>query len=127
MARPSVWALGAGGVAELNVRELLGGLDDVGLVTEAVGEDNVAAAVGKVGRGVVALLVLRDVVAELVLILGQTQLLDGGVGGVDEVEVVGRVLIVQEDETDLEILGDAGGLAVVGGCRRRRRWAGQRR
>ena len=100
---------GAGGVAELHLGELLGSLDDEGLVAEAVGEDNVAAVVSELGGGVIAGLGLGDVVAELVLILGQAQLLNGGVGSVDEVEVVGGVLIVQEDETDLEILGDAGG------------------
>ena len=105
---------GAGGVAELDVGELAGGLDHEVLVAEAVGEDDVAAVVGELSGGVVALLALGDVGAQDVLILGQAQGLAGGLGGVDEVEVVGGVLIVQEDETDLDLIErDAGDGGVV--------------
>ena len=40
-------SLGAGGVAELHVGELLGSLNHVVLVTEGVGEDDVAAVIGQ--------------------------------------------------------------------------------
>ena len=44
----------AGSVAELNVRILLGSLDHEALVAEAVGENNGAALLGKVGRRIEA-------------------------------------------------------------------------
>ena len=93
--------LGAGGVAELHVLELLGGLDHEVLVAEAVGEDDVAAGVHKLGSGVVALLALGDIGLDDVLIIAQAGVLAGGLGGVDEVLVIRGVLIVQADEADL--------------------------
>ena len=86
-------------------------------MAEAVGEDDVAAVVGELSSGVVALLALGDVGAQDVLVLGQAQGLAGGLGGVDEVEVIGGVLIVQEDETDLDLIErDAGdGAVALGG------------
>ena len=56
--------LGAGGVAELHVREFLSSLDDVILVAEGIGEDDVAAGIGQLSSGIVALLALGDVGAE---------------------------------------------------------------
>ena len=41
---------GAGGVAELNLGEFLGSGDEVRLMAEGVGEDDVAAGVGEIGR-----------------------------------------------------------------------------
>ena len=93
--------LGAGGVAELHVLELLGGLDHEVLVAEAVGEDDVAAGVHELGSGVVALLALGDIGLDDVLILAQAGVLAGGLGGVDEVLVIRGVLVVQADEADL--------------------------
>ena len=101
--------LGAGGVAELHLREILGGLDHEVLVAEAVGEDDVAAGVHELGRGVVALLALGDVGLNDVLILAQAGVLAGSLRGVDEVLVVGGVLVMQADEADL----DAGGVFVA--------------
>ena len=103
--------LGAGGVAELDFRELLGGLDHEVLMTEAVGEDDVAAVVRQLGGGVVALLALGDVGLEH--IVRDAQSLAGSLGTVDEVQVIGGVFIVQEDETDLDITG--GGAGILGG------------
>ena len=97
--------LGAGGVAELHVLELLGGLDHEVLVAEAVGEDDVAAGVHELGRGVVALLALGDVGLNDVLILAQAGVLAGSLRGVDEVLVVGGVLVMQADKADLDALG----------------------
>ena len=109
--------LGAGGVAELHVLELLGGLDHEVLVAEAVGEDDVAAGVHELGSGVVALLALGDVGLDDVLVLAQAGVLAGSLRGVDEVLVVGGVLVMQADEADLDLaLGfvAALGLAAAG-------------
>ena len=92
--------LGAGGVAELDVGELLGGLDHVVLVTEGVSEDDVAAGVGQLSGLVVALLTLGNVGHDGVV---DTELLAGLFRSVDEVEVVGRVFVVEHDEADLEV------------------------
>ena len=43
--------LGAGGVAELHIGEFLGSLDHVVLMTEGVGEDDVAAGVSQLSSG----------------------------------------------------------------------------
>ena len=93
--------LGAGGVVELHVLELLGGLDHEVLMAEAVGEDSGAAGINELSRGVVAILVLGNVGLDDVLVLAQAGVLASGLGGVDEVLVVRGVLIVQADEADL--------------------------
>lgn len=112
-------ALGVGadasGVAELDVLELLGGLDHEGLVAKAVGEDDVAALLSQLGGSVVALLAFGNVLLdEVVFILHQAQGLAGFLGGVDEVEVIGGVLIVQGDETHLDLLGLGVVIGLVG-------------
>ena len=104
--------LGAGGVAELDLGELLGSLQQEGLVTEGVSENKVAAFIDELGGGVIALLALGNTSLEQVL---NTQLLAGFLGGVDEVEVIGRVLVVQEDEAGLDGLGLGGGLGSLSG------------
>ena len=101
-------SLGAGGVAELNLGELLSGLNHVILVTEGVGEDDVAAGVSQLAGGVIALLALGDVGTENVLILSQAQGSAGFLSRIHEVQVVGGVLVVQEDEAQLHI-GSSGG------------------
>ena len=63
--------LGAGGVAKLDLGEFLGGLDQVVLMAEGVGEDDVAAGVSQLGGGIVALLTFGDVGPEDVLVLSQ--------------------------------------------------------
>ena len=100
--------LGAGGVAELNLGELLSSLNHVILVTEGVGEDDIAAGVSQLAGGVIALLAFGDIGTEDVLILGQAQSGAGFLGTVHEVQVVGGVLVVQEDEAQLHI-GSSGG------------------
>ena len=99
--------LGAGGVAELHVGELLGSLDHVVLVAEGIGEDDVAAVVSQFGSGIIAFLPLGDVGLDDGL---NAQLLAGSLGGVDEVQVVGGVLIMENDEANLEI-GIVGGFS----------------
>ena len=98
-------------MAELDIGVLFGGVDHVRLMTEAVGEDDVAAGVDHVHGGLVALLTLGNVGLQDVVILGQTQGSDGFLGAVDEVEVIGGVFIVQSDETDLHLF--ALGVSVV--------------
>ena len=68
---------GTGGVAELDLRELLGGLDHEALMTKAVGEDDVAALVNQVLSGNQALLAFGNVGLEDVVSIGQAQILDG--------------------------------------------------
>ena len=102
--------LGAGGVAELHVGEVLRGLDHVVLVTEGVGEDDVAAGVGELSGLVVALLTFGNVGHDGVL---DAERLAGLFRSVDEVEVVGGVFVVEHDEADLEI-GDFVVVLIVG-------------
>ena len=98
--------LGAGGMAELNLGELLGSLNQEGLVAKGIGKDEVAAFVDELGGGVIALLAFGNTGLEQVL---NTQLLAGFLGGVDEVQVVGGVLVVQEDKAGLDGDGVLGG------------------
>ena len=102
---------GTGAVAELHLGVLLGDLDHVRLVTEAVGKDDVAAGVHQISGDLGALLVLAHVGLEDVVGIGEAQIGNGLLGGVDEVQVVGGVLIVQGDEAHLH---SSGLLAVVG-------------
>ena len=106
-------SLGAGGVAELHIGELLGSLDHVVLVTEGVGKDDVAAVIGQLSSLVVALLTLGNVGDDRVL---HAQLFAGFLSGVDEVQVIGGVLIMEHDEADLKVgsgLGGSIGLGLV--------------
>ena len=108
---------GAGRVAELDIRELLGGLDHEILMAEAVGEHDAAAGVNQLGGGVVALLTLRNTGLDNVLVFAQAQIGARSLGGVDEVLVIRGVFVVQADEAHLEIrVGAAGivGLAATG-------------
>ena len=102
--------LGAGGVAELHVGEVLSGLNHVVLVTERVGEDDVAAGISQLSGLVIALLTLGNVGHDGVF---DTELLAGLFRSVDEVEVVGGVFVVEHDEADLEI-GDFVVVLIVG-------------
>ena len=88
-------------VTELHFREFLGSLDHVIFMTEAVGKDDGAAAVSKFCRSVVALLALGHVRFQNDLILGKTQSLGCFFCAVDEVEVVGGVLVMQENKSYL--------------------------
>ena len=91
--------LRAGGMAEFHIRELLGSLDHIVLMTEAVGEDDVAAAVREVRSGLVAFLTFRNVGLQNVF---HAQRFAGFFCSVDEVEVIGGVFIVQENESCLD-------------------------
>ena len=91
-----------GGVAELNIGNFLSSLQHVGLMAEGVGEDDVAAGIDQVHSGLIALLTLGDVGLDDVVSLSQTQVGNGLLGAVEEVQVIGGVLIVQADETNLD-------------------------
>ena len=93
----------AGGVAELDILELLGCLDHELLMTEAVGENNVAAFVNELCRCLVAGLILGDIVLENVLALAEAEVLAGFLCRVHEVEVIGGVLVMQENKSDLDV------------------------
>ena len=97
----------AGGVAELDLGALLRDLQQEALVTKAVGKHNVEAVVDHIHGGVIALLAFGNAGLDLVL---NAQLLAGFLGSVDEVLVVGGLLVVQGDEADLDL-----GLGVIGG------------
>ena len=91
-----------GGVAELNIGNFLSGLQHVGLMAEGVGEDDVAAIIDQVHSGLVALAALGNVGLDDVVSLSQTQVGNGLLGAVEEVQVIGGVLIMQADETNLD-------------------------
>ena len=102
---------GAGGKLYLGV--LLSGLEHVVLMTVAVGENDRAARVGKLARGVICLGILGDTGLDEGFRAGG---LAGGLERVYEVEVIGGVLVVEADKTDLDggrLLG--GGLLSGGG------------
>ncbi len=99
---------GAGG--ELNFGEFLGSLKNIGLVTVAVGENYIAACLGKLSSCVVSSLALFDVGLDLVLNAGS---LAGSLECVDEVCVVGGVLVVQADEADLDLCGIAALIVIL--------------
>ena len=94
---------GAGGVAELYVRALLGSLQHEGLVAEAVGKDDGAAFVYQIQRGLIALVGLGDVALDNQLIFGQSQRFDGFINAVDEVQVVGGIFVVKKDDAQLDV------------------------
>ena len=95
---------GAGSMAELHFGEFAGGLDQVILMAEAVGEHDVAAAVGQVGSGVVAVFVFFNAGNdEEIFAFHHAQRGAGFAGRVDEVEVIGGVFIMQGDEADLHV------------------------
>ena len=94
----------AGRMAELNIGIFLCGAEHVGLVTEGVGEDDLAAALGKLDCGGVADIAFGNVGLHYDLFVLEVHCLLDGESGVNEVLVVGGVFIVQEDEADLEIV-----------------------
>ena len=96
-------SLGTGSVAELNLGEFLCGLDHEVLMAERVSKDNIAAGVGELSSCVVALLAFGNVGAEDDLVIAQAEVCAGFLGAVHEVEVIGGVLIMQENKADLQI------------------------
>ena len=97
-------SLGAGCMAELNIGILLSCLDHVVLVTERVSEDDGAALIHQILGSLEALLSFGDVGLVDKLGLLKAESLKGFVSGLNEVEVIGGVFIVQEDESYLDSL-----------------------
>ena len=91
---------GTGRVRELDLGVSLGSLDHVGLVTEGIREYKAAALVYQVKSGLFAGVGLVDVGLEDAL---NAEVLTSSLRSVDEVEVIGGVFIMQEDETRLEV------------------------
>ena len=95
-------SLGSCGMAELNLRELLRSLDHEVLMTEGICENNAASCVNKIRSSIIAFLTLGNIRADQIL---DAQLLACLLCGIDEVEVIGGVLVVQGDEADLDVKG----------------------
>ena len=89
---------GSGCVTELYVRELSCGLNDVILMAEAVCKYEVAAGICQLAGSVICFLTLGNTGLEHIL---DSHFLTGFLCGVDEVQVVGGILVMQENETCL--------------------------
>ena len=87
--------LGSGSVAELYIGELFGGLDHIIFVAEAVGEDDIATLVYKVGGCYVASVAFGDVSLHDNLGILKTKFGLNFIHRVDEVLVISGLLIVQ--------------------------------
>ena len=86
-------------VAELHLGKFLCGLQDEVLMTEGIGEDDVAALIDEVGSGIVAFARFGD--ARLHDEVNALRVA-GSFDRIDEVLVVRRVAVVQGDEADLQ-------------------------
>ena len=95
--------IGTGRMAELHIGIFLGCLQHMGLMTETVGEHNLATLVCQVAGCLVAGVAFRDISLHQNLLVGQTQCGLHSLHGVDEVQVIGRIFIVQQNNADLEI------------------------
>ena len=89
---------GSGCVTELYVRELSCGLNDVILMAEAVCKYEVAAGICQLAGSVICFLTLGNTGFKYIL---DSHFLTGFLCGVDEVQVVGGILVMQENETCL--------------------------
>ena len=89
------------GMAELNLGMLSSSLGEIALMTKRVSKDDGAAAVNEVESSLFAFVGLGDV---LLLDVLNAELVACGLGSLDEVLVVGGVLIVKVDEADLHLL-----------------------
>ena len=89
-------------MAELYIGSFLSSFHYVGLVTEGVGENYIAALVNKFHSGVLAVCVLLNVGTNNDLIVFESELLLNGVNRVLEVLVIGGIRgSVKEDKTSL--------------------------
>ena len=80
--------VGTGCMAELDFREFLGSLHHVGLVTEGVCKDNIAAFVCKLLSCVEALVVFRNIGLDENLIILETELCLSVLKSLNEVVVI---------------------------------------
>ena len=72
-------------------------------MAEGVGEDDVAAFVNQVQSSLIAVVGLGDVALHDDLILGEAQGSNSFDYAVDEVQVIGGILVVQQDDAQLDI------------------------
>ena len=108
--------LGSGCMAELYFRELLSGLDHEILVAEAVREYDAAARVRHVSCLVIALLSFRNIGLQNDLILRHAEIRRCFLRRVDKIQVIGGVLVMKENESNLHICGNLNS-RFLGECR----------
>ena len=107
-------------MAELNVGVLSCSLEHIGLMAEGVSEDHGAAAVNQVERSLVALVGLGNVGLENNLIVTKSESSLCLSCGINEVQVIGGVFVMQENEADLEtVIGYRGSVGRCIGAYRR--------
>ena len=108
---------GTGCMAELNLGVLSCCLENEGLMAEGVCEDDVAAAVNQVKRCFIALVGLGNIGLENNLIITKTE---GSLClscGINEVQVVGGVFVVQKDKAERQVgIAGLGRLRCIGAC-----------
>ena len=86
---------------EVDIRALFRGCEHVALVAVAVGEDNIAALVYEVESGIFAGLVLRDLGLDYeVSAFNHSVRFEDFLRRIQEVCVIGGVLVVEEDKAD---------------------------
>ena len=71
-------------------------------MTEGVGKDDVAALINKLGSGVIARVILGDVLFDKNLVVFKAESLLSVLYSKDEVVVVCGVFVVKADKTELE-------------------------
>ena len=91
-------SLGSGCMAELNIGILLSSLDDVVLMSKAVCENEIATCISKLTSCFISFLSFRNVGLGHVL---NAKLLTSCLCSVQEVQIISRVLIMQENKTCL--------------------------
>ena len=91
-------SLGSGCMAELNIGILLSSLDDVVLMSKAVCENEITTCISKLTSCFISFLSFRNVGLGHVL---NTKLLTSCFCCIQEVQIISRVLIMQENETCL--------------------------
>ena len=91
-------------MAEHNVGIILCSLDHEGLMTERICKYYLATLVNKILCGIKARAVFGNVLDDNDLIVGKSESLLCAFNGVYEVEVIGGCLVVEADNTYLEIL-----------------------
>ena len=97
-------SVGAGRMAEFHIRLFLSSLLHETLMTETVGENDLAAFVSQVQRGFIAVVGLADVPLDDHLVLFQAQSGSSVLHADDEVVVVGGIFIMQQNDAQFDVL-----------------------
>ncbi len=90
-------------VAEEDLGIFRSGLFNIALVSEAIGEDDIAALLDKINCRVIALLVLRDGIFEDKVLFSYAQIFDGVSNAFDVSVAVALVFVADEYGADLEL------------------------